>query len=141
MIVCLLTIETKGGRIMEKDTFGTRLAKLRENRPRRQIALQLNISPQAMFFWEKDEAEPSFENLRKICKLFGVSSDYLLGLSDEDSKVITNSNIVNESPNATATIQQNNDCSNCAKLNQLTAVITSLTQSNAELTSIITQKM
>ena len=34
--------------------------------------------------WEQEKSEPNHEVLVKICRLYKVSSDYLLGLSDVD---------------------------------------------------------
>ncbi|WP_374111329.1 helix-turn-helix domain-containing protein [uncultured Weissella sp.] len=33
--------------------------------------------------YEREEKEPTVSTLKKIAKLFNVSTDYLLGLSDE----------------------------------------------------------
>lgn len=34
--------------------------------------------------WKKGKGKPSLENIIKLSKYFGVSSDYLLGLTDRD---------------------------------------------------------
>lgn len=35
--------------------------------------------------WEHGDSQPSLDMLVKMCRLFGVSSDYLLGLVEENS--------------------------------------------------------
>lgn len=47
-----------------------------------EVALQLEITERAYYYYEKGCREPSLELLVKICKLFDVSADYLLGLSE-----------------------------------------------------------
>ena len=47
-----------------------------------QLAEKLNISKQTVSNWENDNIQPSIEMLVRISKLFHVSTDYLLGLSD-----------------------------------------------------------
>lgn len=42
----------------------------------------LNVSQQAVAKWEKGIAEPDSNNIARISKLFNVSTDYLLGLTD-----------------------------------------------------------
>lgn len=42
-------------------------------------AEQLNVSRQALSRWENGTAQPSANNLLEISKLFGVTTDYLLG--------------------------------------------------------------
>lgn len=38
----------------------------------------LNVSRQALSRWENGTAQPAANNIVEICKLFGVTSDYLL---------------------------------------------------------------
>ena len=46
------------------------------------LAEKLNISKQTLSNWENDNIQPSIEMLVRIAKLFHVSTDYLLGLSN-----------------------------------------------------------
>ena len=46
------------------------------------LAEKLNISKQTVSNWEIDNIQPSIEMLVRIAKLFHVSTDYLLGLSN-----------------------------------------------------------
>lgn len=48
----------------------------------KEASLLLGLSKHAFYNYEKGIREPSFETLIKICKLFDVSADYLLGLED-----------------------------------------------------------
>jgi len=48
-----------------------------------QLAEKLNISKQTVSNWENENIQPSIEMLLRVAKLFHVSTDYLLGLSDE----------------------------------------------------------
>ena len=43
-----------------------------------EAAEHLNISRQALSRWENGTAQPAANNIVEICKLFGVTSDYLL---------------------------------------------------------------
>ena len=43
-----------------------------------EAAEHLNISRQALSRWENGTAQPAANNIIEICKLFGVTSDYLL---------------------------------------------------------------
>lgn len=45
-----------------------------------QLAKKLNISKQTVSNWENDNIQPSIEMLMRMAKVFGVSTDYLLGL-------------------------------------------------------------
>lgn len=64
--------------------FSERLRELRREAhlSQRQIAEILNIRQQSYAQYENDFAEPSLETLVKLSKIFEVSTDYLLGLSD-----------------------------------------------------------
>ena len=47
-----------------------------------QLAEKLGISKQTISNWENENIQPSIEMLLRLAKLFRVSTDYLLGLSD-----------------------------------------------------------
>lgn len=47
-----------------------------------QLAEKLNISKQTVSNWENENIQPSIEMLVRLAKLFHVSTDYLLGLSN-----------------------------------------------------------
>lgn len=60
--------------------FGDRLRELREEyqMTQEQLGKLLNVSKQAVYSYEKNESEPTFEALVKIADIFNVSLDYLL---------------------------------------------------------------
>ena len=64
--------------------MGERLRELRceHNLTQKQIAESLGISIRAYSHYEMGDREPSIEVIKLLCKLFNVSSDYLLGLID-----------------------------------------------------------
>lgn len=45
-----------------------------------ELAKRLSISKQTVSNWENDNIQPSIEMLMRIARLFGVSTDYMLGL-------------------------------------------------------------
>ena len=51
------------------------------------LAAKLNVSLSTVKSWERDNSSPNYDLLAKICRLYHVSSDYLIGLSDIDSFV------------------------------------------------------
>ena len=51
----------------------------------KQVAIYLGVKPPQVSKWESGTGNPSRENCIKLAKLYGVSTDYLLGLSDEQS--------------------------------------------------------
>ncbi len=50
------------------------------------IAEELNISYQAYRKFEKNECYPSVETLIKIAKMYNLSTDYILGLTNDKRK-------------------------------------------------------
>jgi len=54
------------------------------------VAKFLKISHQAYNFYETGRREPDNETLQKIADFFDVSTDYLLGRTDERNPVSTN---------------------------------------------------
>ena len=66
--------------------IGERLAEVRKDHKdtHAELAAQLNVSVSAVRSWEQEKSSPPHELLVTICKLYHVSSDYLLGLTSED---------------------------------------------------------
>ena len=65
---------------------GERLAEIRKDHGDRQIdlAAKLNVSKETIKSWEHENSSPSHSDLVTICRLYHVSADYLLGLTDDD---------------------------------------------------------
>ena len=64
--------------------IGERLADVRKDHGDTQAALadRLKVSLSSIRSWEQEKSSPPHELLVSICKIYEVSSDYLLGLSD-----------------------------------------------------------
>ena len=64
--------------------LGKRLKELREANglTQKQLAEKLNIHSVSYLHYEKDQREPPLSLLADIAKFYGVSVDYLLGLTD-----------------------------------------------------------
>ena len=65
--------------------FNERLKELREdnNLKQRELAEILMIDQRSLSFYEIGKYEPNLETLKRISLYFNVSTDYLLGLTDE----------------------------------------------------------
>lgn len=66
--------------------IGERLAEVRKDHGDTQAALakRLRVTLSAVRSWEQEKSSPSHEMLVAICRLYHISSDYLLGLSNVD---------------------------------------------------------
>ena len=66
--------------------IGERLAEVRKDHGDKQadLASKLHVTRFTIRSWEQERSAPSHEMLIQICRLYGVSSDYLLGISDRD---------------------------------------------------------
>lgn len=66
------------------DIFSKRLKELRKSAgySQQQIAEKLKIRQQSYTRYESGIGEPNLETVAEIAKIFEVSADYLLGLSD-----------------------------------------------------------
>ena len=64
--------------------FSERLKELRtdSNMSRMQLAEALLVNVRTISYWELGQRECNLEQLAKIARTFGVSTDYLLGLED-----------------------------------------------------------
>ncbi len=72
--------------------IGERLADIRKDHGDTQqtLADKLQVSKFTVSNWEQEKSEPDHEILIKICRLYGISSDYLLGLSNIDPAYVKN---------------------------------------------------
>lgn len=64
------------------DGFGKKLRDLRGDTKQTEAAAELGIKYSTYAMYEVDRREPSFETLVAIAKHYGVSTDYLLGLTE-----------------------------------------------------------
>lgn len=67
----------------EKNFFSERLTQLREDRglKRQEVADSLEISRASLEYYEKGQRKPDIEVAARIAKYYGVSTDYLVGVS------------------------------------------------------------
>lgn len=65
--------------------LGEQIKKLRLNKSLTQVELanKLGVAKQSVSNWENENIMPSIEMLIKIADYFGVTTDFLLGLSDK----------------------------------------------------------
>ncbi len=65
--------------------IGERLQMVRKHYRVRQAELAniLGVSKFTVQSWEQDKSNPSYETLAKICQMYHVSSNFLLGLTDQ----------------------------------------------------------
>lgn len=55
-----------------------------------EFAKILSVSKQAVSNWENNNIQPSIDMLLKIADFFGVTTDYLLGRSNDNSLDVSN---------------------------------------------------
>lgn len=69
--------------------FAERLKELRkaEGLCQRELAEQIGIGQSNISDWENGVSRPEYENLMRIARIFDVSTDYLLGLTDYYSDI------------------------------------------------------
>ena len=67
----------------EKNVFSERLTQLREDRglKRQEVADALEISRASLEYYEKGQRKPDIEVAARIANYYGVSTDYLVGVS------------------------------------------------------------
>lgn len=64
--------------------FAKRIKYLRQTKELNQVQLseKLGVAKQSVSNWENDNIMPSVEMVEKIADFFGVSTDYLLGVTE-----------------------------------------------------------
>lgn len=71
--------------------FGLRIKELRKkkNLTQEQVARRLNLTKASISGYENNTINPPNDALVKLALLFGVSTDYLLGLDKQESIIIS----------------------------------------------------
>ncbi|MBE6774521.1 MAG: helix-turn-helix transcriptional regulator [Ruminococcaceae bacterium] len=71
-----------------KLSFGDRIKNLREDAELNQteLASAINATQRKISYIECGKYEPSLSDIVALCKYFNVTSDYLLGLTNEKNK-------------------------------------------------------
>ena len=68
-------------------TWYERIRELREDLPikksQSEVAKELKITQRKLSYIETGKTEPSLEDLVRICKYYGVSSDYILDINEK----------------------------------------------------------
>lgn len=66
--------------------IGNRIKEIRKSKMLTQTELAnfLNTTQDTISLWEREKSNPDIEQLIKLALFFDVSTDYLLGLEDED---------------------------------------------------------
>lgn len=74
------------------NNLGSRIKELRvaENLTQEKLAEELNVSFQSISRWENGISTPDISLIPTIARFFGVSTDYLFGLQDEESETEKN---------------------------------------------------
>ena len=69
--------------------IGRKIKALREKNGKSQedLALDLGVSRQTINKWETNKAQPNTENIKALCSIFAVSSEYFLGTEISDTNV------------------------------------------------------
>ena len=69
---------------MKKITYVERIRQLRleDGLSQAQLAQEIGISQSAIGYWEQGSRVPNANAIIALAKYFGVTSDYILGLSD-----------------------------------------------------------
>lgn len=66
-------------------TFGQRLTELikESGKSQKEVAEAIEVSQAAISFYVCDQSYPKFDTVVRIAKCFGVTTDYLFGLTDQ----------------------------------------------------------
>jgi transcriptional regulator with XRE-family HTH domain len=76
---------------MENINMGEKLKKLRISKKltQKQVADRLGIAVSTLSGYELEEKHPSYFTLMKLARLYNVSTDYLIGMTDKRNLDVT----------------------------------------------------
>ncbi len=65
--------------------FGEKIKELRKEKglTQKMLAEKIGQAQSTIFYWEQNKQEPTISSLKKLCEVFEVSADYLLGATEE----------------------------------------------------------
>lgn len=88
----------------QANIFPNRLVTSRNKRGLSQedLAKRSNLQPSAISHFETGTRKPSFDNLRRLADALEVSSDYLLGRTDDPNGIIKGDTLYRDYENLTA---------------------------------------
>ena len=88
--------------------IGERLSEIRKDYGDKQtdLAQKLNVTVSTIRSWEQEKSSPSHDMLVQICRLYHVSSDYLLGLSNTDPTYLRHQQLNNFTPQELAELKE-----------------------------------
>jgi len=69
--------------MQEKFSLGSRLREIRGKKPQQHMAQALNVSQKTISDWEVGRSKPDATEIFSIARCFSVSTDWLLGLTNE----------------------------------------------------------
>lgn len=74
---------------MKQNILGTRIADLRrkKNWTQQELATKLQMSTSSIAMWEVGKRDPDSDMLAKLASLFDVSTDYLLGRTNDPTTI------------------------------------------------------
>lgn len=66
------------------ETLGERLRELRTDKglTQKELGEKIGYAQSTIVYWENNENEPTATAIKKLCRFFGVSADFLIGLED-----------------------------------------------------------
>lgn len=84
--------------------IGNRLKELRNDKDilQKELAEKLGLTQQTISLYESNKREPDYETLHKIANFFDVSTDYILGLTNERSSADKIKKAISDDPELVA---------------------------------------
>ncbi len=107
-------------------TLTDKLRKLRGSRSQSEVCKSLGIKQSTYSTWELGKYEPPLNMLTALCEYYHVSSDYLLGLSDNPQGGSGAGTVVNGDGNAVASpaaTVSSPSCRDCPHLTRLISLL------------------
>jgi transcriptional regulator with XRE-family HTH domain len=89
--------------------FSDRLESLRGNLTQKQMANKIGVPLNTYTNWVRNVNVPKSDQLEKICTVFGVSADWLLGLKPPTNPISQASSV------SDSTVLYSGQCEECAK--------------------------
>lgn len=68
--------------------FANKLEEQRKKHNMTQVALaaKMKVSQVSISNWEKGKKEPNYDRLIELSRIFGKTTDYMLGIAEEDAR-------------------------------------------------------